>query len=115
RFIDWLMALPPELEQKFDEQLSRDEEELSMPYVTGIERRGIQKGLEQGLEQGREQGELREAQNALIDILGARFGSLPPNLVERVRAERNTTTLRNSRKVAFEVSTLDEFRARSPA
>ena len=38
RLIDWLMDLPPELQQDFREELAQWEEEQRMPYVTSIER-----------------------------------------------------------------------------
>ena len=56
RFIDWLMALPAELEANFQQQLKGLEKEMSMRYVTSIERLGIQKGLEQGIERGLQRG-----------------------------------------------------------
>ena len=52
RFIDWLLHLPDELEQRFHEQLQAYEATMSTPYITSIERRGIEKGIQQGIEQG---------------------------------------------------------------
>lgn len=65
RFIDWLLSLPEELEQRFADQLSEYEATMSTPYITSIERRGIEKGLQQGIEQGIEQGETRGFQRGL--------------------------------------------------
>jgi len=47
RFIDWMMALPPELEQQLEGKMIAYEEEQKVPYITSIERIGIQKGLKQ--------------------------------------------------------------------
>jgi len=44
--------LPEDLEVEFREELMAFEEETQMPYVTSVERIGIQKGLEQGRKQG---------------------------------------------------------------
>ncbi|MEA2040815.1 MAG: hypothetical protein U9N82_13475 [Thermodesulfobacteriota bacterium] len=52
RFIDWLMDLPKAHEKLFWEQLARYEEEKKMPYVTSVERIGIEKGMQQGMQQG---------------------------------------------------------------
>jgi hypothetical protein len=49
-FIDWLMDLPPALEQLFDEEIHRYEEEKRMPYVTSIERRARKESLLEGIE-----------------------------------------------------------------
>ena len=56
RFIDWLLRLPDELAQRFDEQLKTYEAKMSTPYITSIERHGIEKGRQEGLKQGIEQG-----------------------------------------------------------
>ena len=52
RFIDWLLALPAPLEQRFQEQLADYEAAMSTPYITSIERSGIEKGRQQGIRQG---------------------------------------------------------------
>ena len=54
RFLDWLLYLPPELHQQFTQQLSDYEAAMSTPYITSIERSGIEKGIQQGLAQGLE-------------------------------------------------------------
>ncbi len=52
RFIDWIMDLPPELEEGFREEIEAYEEEKRMRYVTSIERIGIEKGKQEGLREG---------------------------------------------------------------
>ncbi|MEE8524407.1 MAG: hypothetical protein V3T72_10790, partial [Thermoanaerobaculia bacterium] len=56
RFIDWLMVLPEELEQRFDIQLRQLEGETKMPYVTRFERRAIERGRAEGFAEGRNEG-----------------------------------------------------------
>ncbi|AFZ28515.1 hypothetical protein Cylst_6278 (plasmid) [Cylindrospermum stagnale PCC 7417] len=51
-FIDWMMSLPVELQQEFEQELSQYEEEKRMPYITSIERSGIRKGLLEGIQLG---------------------------------------------------------------
>ncbi len=53
-FIDWVMSLPEELEPEFWREVRNLEEERRMPYITSIERIGIQKGIEQSREQMRQ-------------------------------------------------------------
>jgi hypothetical protein len=52
RFIDWVMSLPEELEQDFWREVIQLQEDRRMPYITSIERIGIQKGIQQGIRQG---------------------------------------------------------------
>jgi hypothetical protein len=46
-----MMDLPPELEERFQEEFRRYEEEKHMPYITSFERSGIKKGLLEGIEE----------------------------------------------------------------
>ncbi len=48
RFIDWVMKLPKELEDSFWDRVTEYEEDKKMPYITSVERRGIEKGKKEG-------------------------------------------------------------------
>src|SRR5437773_4810210 len=52
RLVDWLMVLPEELAHGFDRALEEYEAEQSMPYITSIERHGIERGREIGRQEG---------------------------------------------------------------
>jgi hypothetical protein len=57
KFIDWVLALPEELEIRYNESIQQLVEEKSiMTYVTSGERIAIKKGFEQGLEKGLQLG-----------------------------------------------------------
>lgn len=103
RLIDWMITLPPVLEDRFQQAGLAIEEEMKMPFVTTFERlgeaRGLAKGLEQGrelgLEQGRELGlelgrelerdAIRRNQAAILHrLLTRRFGALPPGYDARL-------------------------------
>ncbi len=71
RFVDWMMDLPPELEQQFKQELFEFEEEKQMPYVTSVERLAREEGRQEGREEGREEG-LREG---IASVLEVRFGA----------------------------------------
>lgn len=65
RVIDWMIQLPPVLEQVLWSQVHDIEEGNKMTYVTSVERIGMQKGLEKGRLEGRQEGRqegLREGQ-----------------------------------------------------
>jgi Putative transposase, YhgA-like len=47
RFIDWLIGLPLQFEIEYTQEIYQFEEENTMPYVSFVERRGIEKGIEQ--------------------------------------------------------------------
>jgi flagellar biosynthesis/type III secretory pathway protein FliH len=109
RFIDWLMVLPEELEQGFMEILIQYEKEKMMPYVTSVERIGIQKGIQKGIEKGIEQGLLQGRQEAVLEILDTRFGSVPSFIAESVRKIKDYSTLRELIKKAAIIDSIGDF------
>ncbi len=56
RFIDWVMALPENLENAYHEELVKIEEVYKMPYVTTAERIGMRKGMVEGIQKGMVEG-----------------------------------------------------------
>jgi hypothetical protein len=77
RFIDWVLTLPQGLEARFRTELARFEEETQMPYITSIERMGIEQGIQQG------------EVIVLRQLLTRRFGPLPAWAEQRlVQASR---------------------------
>lgn len=65
RLLDWVLALPRDLEYAFKQELARFEEENRMPYVTSVERIARKEGLQEGRQEG-----LEEACNRLrVQIL----------------------------------------------
>ncbi|WP_295454334.1 DUF4351 domain-containing protein [uncultured Thiodictyon sp.] len=86
--IDWMMRLPPELENKLWQELITLECNKTMPYVTSVERIGYQRGQLEGHKEGR-----RAEASALVQkLLRRRFGVLAPEIEEHIAAlplERN--------------------------
>gem|GEM_PF-1641662 len=56
RVMDWMIRLPESLEEAFRQEVYAFEEAKRMPYITSVERAGIEKGRAEGLRQGMEQG-----------------------------------------------------------
>ncbi len=82
RFIDWVLHLPPELEDRFEDEVRKLETEKDMRYETTFERLGRQRGLEEGFLQG-------EA-TLLLRQLKRRFEQLPAWVEQRLeRASRD--------------------------
>ncbi len=81
RLIDWLIELPEREEQRLWTEIETLERERAMPYITSIERLGMERGREEGREEGRQQGQ----QEAILRILEVRFGDRSARLAEQVR------------------------------
>jgi hypothetical protein len=75
RFIDWILELPEELKQGFRDDLKRYEEEKQMPYVTSIERMGI--------EQGRQEERSRQ-RSLILRQLVRQVGVVPEPLIASI-------------------------------
>ena len=54
-FIDWIMQLPSELEDKLWVEINKIEEEGKMPYISSVERIGYRRGLDEGEIKGRKE------------------------------------------------------------
>jgi len=111
-FIDWLLQLPKELEAEYKQAVYEFEEETHMPYVSSIERMGIEQGRQEGILAGRQEGILAGRQEGeaelLIRQLTRRFGSLPTHYYQRIK-QADTETLLTWGERIFEVNTLAEI------
>jgi hypothetical protein len=85
RVLDWIMALPSELETQFRSMLYRYEQEKHMPYVTSMERLAKEEGIEQGLRDGVIQG--------IESSLNSKFGSAGLALLPRAQSCKSTAKL----------------------
>ncbi len=117
RFIDWVMVLPKELEQRFENTISEYEEEHKMRYITSHERigfekgiqEGIQQGMQQGLQQGRDLGIIEKSQEAVITILQARFSLVPETITYSLKKNYRQNVLDRLLKEAVTTSSIEDF------
>jgi len=90
RFIDWVLQLPAEQDRTFWQEIRTYEEERQMPYITSVERLGLEQGLERGLEQGLERGRNEGKREAVRRIVQVRFRTMPSTLEGRLAAADGT-------------------------
>jgi len=118
RLIDWIMALPDDVEDAFRAEIHAYEEERNMPYLTSIERsalrEGLEKGRQKGREEGREEGREKGREEGLLEgiavVLQAKFGSAGRKLGPKVRALGALSELRRFARFLKSAKTLDEVR-----
>lgn len=75
RLIDWLIRLPEGLERAFWREVQTYEEERQMPYITSVERLGIEQGLQQGRLEGEAAGRRAGLLAGLMVALEVKFGA----------------------------------------
>jgi hypothetical protein len=90
-------TLPQPLDNSFQREIKRFEEEKIMPYVTSIERLGIQTGR------------LTSCQKHIIDILEIRFEVVPSPLRETINKLEDINQLENLLKQAVTIASLADF------
>jgi len=106
RYINWLMALPAELEQQLDNTLTDYEETKKMAYITSMERRGIGIGIEQGLQKGI----LQKAYEDVIEVLKIRFGKIQRAVAEAIRKIDDVAKLTKLHQKAITVESVEQFK-----
>jgi hypothetical protein len=105
RLIDWIMTLPDNEQNIFDQDLEEYERKNDMPFITSIERKGLERGLQKGLEQGLEQGR----RDSIGAVLEARFGLLPRKLLQRLEQVHDREQLLGLTKLAATTPDLQSF------
>ncbi|MGA9383303.1 MAG: cytosolic protein [Phormidium sp.] len=113
QFIDWIMSLPQELDREFWQEVIQLEEERRMPYITSVERIGIEKGIEQGIQQERQQSRQQMKQILLESIelgLELKFGNQGLSLLPEISLLENLEQLRAIQTGLKTVSTVEELR-----
>jgi len=110
RFLDWVMALPKALEQQFDQFTIQYEEEKRMPYVTSLERFGIEKGFKEGHRKGLKIGILQQSRKSVLDVLRTRFKRVPYPLTQMLEAFDDTKILTRIHQEAILADSLSSFK-----
>ncbi|MYM30582.1 transposase [Duganella sp. CY15W] len=99
RVIDWMMHLPPALDARLRNGVLQLERRRTMPYITSIERIGMEMGRQEGRAEGRAE--------ILLEVLAARFGGLANTVQARV-AVGSAEQLSAWARRAASATTLDE-------
>jgi hypothetical protein len=94
RIIDWMMELPPLLEDGFWKDVAKIQEEGHMPFITTPERVGRRAGMREGIEA----------------LLRVRFGEAGVKLMPEIRDLHDEETLRAILKALETAATPDEVR-----
>lgn len=86
--IDWMMQVPKDLQNQLWQDIEQLERNRTMPYITSVERIGIEKGMQQGKIEGRLEGKLEGETTLLERLLTRRFG--PPSADTQARLKTAT-------------------------
>jgi len=99
KFIDWIIALPEELDLQFQEAVYALEEETKVEYITSFERIATQRGVQQGIQQGVQQGIQQGESTLLISLLKHKFKTIPRNYRQQIKQASPDSLLKWGQKV----------------
>ena len=80
-----------------------------MPYITSIERIGREQGQREGRQQGRQEGRESALQESILDLLEARFGTVPYAIREHLLGVHHEDELKRLHRQAALAPDLDGF------
>ena len=102
-FIDWVLQLSDYEEKIIWEEIKELEEVKGMPYITSVERIGMERGLQQGL--------LEDGREMILEALDERFGEEVPSFISNaVNQIENRDTLKSLLRYAIRCVSLEEFK-----
>ena len=111
--IDNMMTLSPELQSSLESKIKQFEEERTMPLMSNMELRGIERGKEIGKEIdkeiGKEIGALENARNYIKTVLKTRLGDIPIEIEQAVDKISVLSILDELLKSALTVNSFDEL------
>ena len=100
------MTLSSELQSSLESKIKQFEEERTMPLMSNMELRGI----ERGNESGKEIGALENARDFVKTVLTVRFGQISSEIEEIIGKITNPTILEELLKLAATANSLAEFK-----
>lgn len=102
QLIDWMMNLPEELAQQFEQEIYDYEKEKKMPYITSVERRAM--------ERGKKEGKIEGFLEAITLGLQKRFGEEGAQLLPAIREITDVDRFRAIQELLWTASSLDEVK-----
>ncbi|WP_287753942.1 hypothetical protein [Microcystis sp. M112S1] len=101
-----MMTLSTELQSSLESKIKQFEEERTMPLISNMELRGI----ERGKEIGKEIGALENARDFVKTVLESRLGEVPLDVEQYLNKVSVLSTLQEIVKLAATANSLAEFK-----
>ena len=108
KVVDYIMALPAELEKRVQEFVRQIEEQSEWP-LTSLERLALEEGYADGYSKGLQQGERKAQVRLTMRALKSRFGDAALPLEEKLALVPSLETLEELAMTALEATSLEEF------
>ena len=100
--IDTMMTLSTKLQSSLESKIKQFEEERTMPLMSNMELRGMERGKEIGV--------LEKSRDDIKTVLTVRFGQISSEIEEIIAKMTNSTILEELLKLAATANSLAEFK-----
>ena len=117
RLVDWVLALPKQMEYAFRQDLAHFEEENKMVYVTSVERIAREEGRKEGFKEGRLQNNEAACQTlreAILSKLSQRWGDAPLQILEVLKPIQDLPKLIELNDLALTANSFEDWKQRLP-
>lgn len=109
-FIQYIFSVrddlqPEELKKLVEKNISADKGGELMSIAEQL----MEKGRKEGIEEGRKEGNVGMVKENTIDVLEARFGRVPSQLIEKINAVNDLAFLKSLHKKSIFITTLHEI------
>lgn len=101
RLVDWMMTLPEELQETFEEELEDYQEKNKMPILSQIETRAMRRGNQLGI--------LEKARESVLRVLEVRFQEVPEAIADTINSIDDVAFLDELLSQAVMTPSLEEF------
>ncbi|MEW6379208.1 MAG: Rpn family recombination-promoting nuclease/putative transposase [bacterium] len=103
-----------EIKEIVETGLGKDKEDLIMTLAEQLIQQGMQQGMQQGIQQGMQQGEIKNAREAIVNVLETRFGLIPSSVRERLASISDQAALEDLLRKAVTVASVAEWESMIP-
>lgn len=109
KVVDYLMALPKDLEERVDAIVREVAREQKITKLTNLERFALRRGARQGLQKGLQRGIQQGLRKSILTILRTRFGRVPRHVQRMLKEIRSISDLERLNIESVKSATLEEF------
>ena len=105
RFIEWIMEIPVEMDERLYNEIKQIEEHKEMSLITIAEKKGLEKGRQKGLLEGKMKA-IPSLRKAIELLMHAKFGELNREWFQKIEA---IDTLDALEKILLELEQANDF------
>ncbi len=108
RFIEWIMKLPKDLDQKLVDEIIEIEKEKKMSLLIMAEKKGFKEGIQKGIRKGKREVLIK----AILGMLEVKFNTIEPETIRSLRKIKSVEKLEQLLDEAKTTPSLEAFKSK---